>query len=226
MLPAGQGSELTHVKRSFEFPKTMASKPGGKRDGVQGLLRYLGVRPTATPDEIKHAYRKLARKYHPDVSKVADAESRFKEVGEAYEVLKDTDKRAAYGEARQTENTDEIVIGPGSGASMNSRSGPVHGRSSGHARPFPHGRQLAQKVPFAPLSTLPLGQKRCRPTQEGTLNRNPCVEECINSSRTSVAAAPILLIAERAAYGPPRRERCRFPFDPEGTLGSPRAKVG
>ena len=65
----------------------------------------LGVGPTATPDEIKHAYRKLARKYHPDVSKVADAESRFKEVGEAYEVLKDTDKRAAYGEARQTENT-------------------------------------------------------------------------------------------------------------------------
>ncbi len=46
--------------------------------------------------EIKRAYRKLARKYHPDVSKEADAEARFKDLGEAYAVLKDTDKRAAY----------------------------------------------------------------------------------------------------------------------------------
>lgn len=51
---------------------------------------------SATQDEIKRAYRKLARKYHPDVSKAADAESRFKELGEAYAVLKDPEKRAAY----------------------------------------------------------------------------------------------------------------------------------
>ena len=50
----------------------------------------------ATQDEIKRSYRKLARKYHPDVSKEADAEARFKELGEAYEVLKDAEKRAAY----------------------------------------------------------------------------------------------------------------------------------
>lgn len=56
----------------------------------------MGVEKTATQDEIKRAYRKLARKYHPDVSKEADAEIRFKEVGEAYEVLKDPEKRAAY----------------------------------------------------------------------------------------------------------------------------------
>lgn len=52
----------------------------------------------ASQDEIKRAYRKLARKYHPDVSKEADAESRFKELGEAYAVLKDPEKRAAYNE--------------------------------------------------------------------------------------------------------------------------------
>lgn len=46
----------------------------------------------ATQDEIKRSYRKLARKYHPDVSKEADAEARFKELGEAYEVLKDAEK--------------------------------------------------------------------------------------------------------------------------------------
>jgi curved DNA-binding protein len=56
----------------------------------------MGVARDATQDEIKRAYRKLARKYHPDVSKEADAEQRFKELGEAYEVLKDPEKRAAY----------------------------------------------------------------------------------------------------------------------------------
>jgi curved DNA-binding protein len=56
----------------------------------------MGVERDASQDEIKRAYRKLARKYHPDVSKESDAEARFKEVGEAYEVLKDPEKRAAY----------------------------------------------------------------------------------------------------------------------------------
>jgi curved DNA-binding protein len=58
--------------------------------------QIMGVKRDVTQDEIKRAYRKLARKYHPDVSKEADAELRFKEVGEAYEVLKDPEKRAAY----------------------------------------------------------------------------------------------------------------------------------
>jgi len=56
----------------------------------------LGIDRKATPDEIKRAYRRLARKYHPDVSKEPDAEMRFKEMKEAYEVLKDPEKKAAY----------------------------------------------------------------------------------------------------------------------------------
>ena len=56
----------------------------------------LGVAREASADDVKRAYRKLARKYHPDVSKEPDAETRFKEVGEAYDVLKDAEKRAAY----------------------------------------------------------------------------------------------------------------------------------
>ena len=56
----------------------------------------LGVARGASQDDVKRAYRRLARKYHPDVSKEADAEARFKEVGEAYEVLKDPEKRAAF----------------------------------------------------------------------------------------------------------------------------------
>jgi len=58
--------------------------------------QIMGVKRDATQDEIKRAYRKLARKYHPDVSNEPDAEVRFKEVGEAYEVLKDPEKRTAY----------------------------------------------------------------------------------------------------------------------------------
>ena len=58
----------------------------------------LGVDRGADKATIKKAYRKLARKYHPDVSKESDAEARFKEVSEAYNVLKDEEKRASYDE--------------------------------------------------------------------------------------------------------------------------------
>ncbi len=58
--------------------------------------KVMGVAREATDAQIKQAYRRLARKYHPDVSKEKNAEARFKEVGEAYEVLKDPQKRAAY----------------------------------------------------------------------------------------------------------------------------------
>lgn len=61
----------------------------------------LGVERDASADEIKRAYRKLARKYHPDVSSESDAQERFQEVQEAYEVLKDPEKRKAYDELGQ-----------------------------------------------------------------------------------------------------------------------------
>jgi len=61
----------------------------------------LGVERTASADEIKRSYRRLARKFHPDVSKEPDAEARFKEVAEAYEALKDPEKRAAYDNVQQ-----------------------------------------------------------------------------------------------------------------------------
>jgi curved DNA-binding protein len=63
--------------------------------------KVMGVARDATETQIKQAYRKLARKYHPDVSKEKDAEARFKEVGEAYEVLKTPEKRAAYDQLGQ-----------------------------------------------------------------------------------------------------------------------------
>jgi curved DNA-binding protein len=61
----------------------------------------LGVSESASPEDIKKAYRKLARKYHPDVSKEENADDKFKDVGEAYEVLKDPEKRAEYDELKK-----------------------------------------------------------------------------------------------------------------------------
>jgi curved DNA-binding protein len=70
--------------------------------------KVMGVARDATEAQIKQAYRKLARKYHPDVSKEKDAEARFKEVGEAYEVLKNAEKRAAYDQLGQRRPGEEF----------------------------------------------------------------------------------------------------------------------
>src|SRR5258708_2592301 len=58
--------------------------------------KILGVERGASDEDIKKAYRKLARKYHPDVSKEPNAKEQFQEVSEAYETLKDKEKRAAF----------------------------------------------------------------------------------------------------------------------------------
>jgi curved DNA-binding protein len=68
----------------------------------------LGVERNASEDDIKKAYRRLARKYHPDVSKEANAEEKFKEVSEAYETLKDAEKRKAYDELGRHASGEEF----------------------------------------------------------------------------------------------------------------------
>ena len=69
--------------------------------------KTLGVDRKATQDELKRACRKLARQYHPDVSKEENAEQKFKEVGEAYEVLKDPEKRVAYDQLGSNWNSQQ-----------------------------------------------------------------------------------------------------------------------
>lgn len=98
--------------------------------------KVMGVARDATQDDIKRAYRRLARKYHPDVSKEADAEERFKQVGEAYEVLSDPEKRAAYDSLGQDwQAGQQFRPPPGWEGGFGAGPGAGAGRASG-ARDF------------------------------------------------------------------------------------------
>jgi curved DNA-binding protein len=93
--------------------------------------KILGMARTATADEIKKAYRRLARKFHPDVSKEANAEQKFKELQEAYEVLKDPEKRAAYDQlGSEWKSGQQFRPPPDWGSGFEFRGGPRQGRSS------------------------------------------------------------------------------------------------
>ncbi len=84
----------------------------------------LGVERDADPAEIKRAYKRLARKYHPDVSKERNAEERFKEIGEAYDVLRDKDKRATYDNlGNRWHSGDEFTPPPGWSSGPNAGGG-------------------------------------------------------------------------------------------------------
>ena len=114
----------------------------------QDYYETMGVKRDATQDEIKRAYRKLARKYHPDVSKEKDAEKHFKDVGEAYEVLKDPEKRAAYDQlGSQWQNGQDFSPPPGWDSGFEFSGGGYTEANSAHFSDFFEdlfGRQNAQ----------------------------------------------------------------------------------
>src|SRR3569833_3367369 len=92
--------------------------------------QIMGVARTASADEIKKAYRRLARKFHPDVSKEKDAEKKFKEGQEAYEVLKDPEKRAAYDQlGSDYKQGQQFRPPPDWGNKFKFRKGPRQGRA-------------------------------------------------------------------------------------------------
>ncbi|PJD90535.1 MAG: cytochrome C biogenesis protein [Legionella sp.] len=68
--------------------------------------QVMGLKKEASAKDIKLAYRRLARKYHPDLNKAADAEKNFKELGEAYDVLKDPKKRQTYDQVQESTHQD------------------------------------------------------------------------------------------------------------------------
>ncbi len=105
--------------------------------------KILGVERSVTSDALKTAYRRLARKFHPDVSKEANAEARFKEVQEAYEVLKDPEKRAAYDQlGANWKSGEQFRPPPDWGSGFEFSGGPPPGaRARGTHRPGNGGQQ-------------------------------------------------------------------------------------
>ena len=98
--------------------------------------KILGVARTAAAEDIKKSYRRLARKYHPDVSKEKDAEQKFKEVQEAYEVLKDPEKRAAYDQLGSDWKSGQQFRPPPDWASGFEFSGGSRSRAAGRGPVF------------------------------------------------------------------------------------------
>ena len=109
--------------------------------------KILGVARTATADEVKKSYRRLARKFHPDVSKEKDAEARFKEVQEAYEVLKDPEKRAAYDQLGSNWKSGEQFRPPPPGRPAPPRGPP---RNSKPSAQFGGGRNCSPDFQLLP----------------------------------------------------------------------------
>jgi len=110
--------------------------------------KILGVERTADAAAIKKVYRKLARKYHPDVSKEAGAEEKFKEVSEAYETLKDPEKRAAYDQLGRYQPGQEF------------RPPPDWGRDQGAGGGFGDGQFSFDDVDLADLLAGLTGRRR------------------------------------------------------------------
>ena len=147
----------------------------------------LGVEPSAGEAEIKSAYRRLARKFHPDVSKESGAEEKFKSVNEAYEALRDPQKRAAYDQLRTRGyrpgddvqpppggfgagqggvDFEEIFAGGGAGGGFSDffeglfgrgRGGPEFGGQYGQRGPQPRGPSVTRAKLAVPLESVYTG---------------------------------------------------------------------
>jgi len=107
--------------------------------GFEDYYATLGVGRTATADEIQQAYRRLARKYHPDVNKAAEAGPMFKKVAEAYEVLKDADKRSRYDTLGANWKQGDPFGGDGGAAGANGAGGRGRSRSRKRSGTAPAG---------------------------------------------------------------------------------------
>jgi curved DNA-binding protein len=169
----------------------------------------MGLPREATAGQVKQAYRKLARRFHPDVSKEPDAEARFKEVGEAYEVLKDPEKRAAYDQLGSGPRPGEDFRPPpdwGSGFEFRGASGATSGGDGGAAfdgDPSEFFETLFGRAGFRPGGGSRAGRQRHR----GEDHHARIVID-LEASLEGATRPLTLRVPELAADGPPRlRER-------------------
>jgi len=174
--------------------------------------QIMGVARTATADEIKKSYRRLARKYHPDVSKEKDAEKRFKEVQEAYEVLKDPEKRAAYDQlGSDYKQGQQFRPPPDWGSGFEFRGGPRQGRARAGAS---HTEEFEDAEGFSDFFSSLFGQ---RGFGGGAGGGNPFGGTGARAARDHHARVDIDL--EEAYAGTTRTLELKRPdLKPDGTL--------
>jgi curved DNA-binding protein len=174
--------------------------------------QIMGVARTATADEIKKSYRRLARKYHPDVSKEKDAEKRFKEVQEAYEVLKDPEKRAAYDQlGSDYKQGQQFRPPPDWGSGFEFRGGPRQGRARAGAS---HTEEFEDAEGFSDFFSSLFGQ---RGFGGGAGGGNPFAGAGARAARDHHARVDIDL--EEAYAGTTRTLELKRPdLKPDGTL--------
>ena len=174
--------------------------------------QIMGVARTATADEIKKSYRRLARKFHPDVSKEKDAEKRFKEVQEAYEVLKDPEKRAAYDQlGSDYKQGQQFRPPPDWGSGFEFRGGPRQGRARAGAS---HTEEFEDAEGFSDFFSSLFGQ---RGFGGGAGGGNPFGGAGARAARDHHARVDIDL--EEAYAGTTRTLELKRPdLKPDGTL--------
>ena len=192
----------------------------------------LGVAPTATQEAIKRAYRKKARKYHPDVSKEPDAEARFKDVAEAHEALTDPERRAAYDDiARRHASGQPYEPPPGWGGGFAAGSRGTDGRPGRQAGPRPmHAADAEDEGAFSDLFSSLFGhgeadgmdglhRRRAGPGQGPGRDHHAkvaitLVDACLGARRVVSLRVPVLdaagqvtLVARQLEVGIPRGVR-------------------
>ncbi len=186
--------------------------------------KILGVARTAAAEDIKKSYRRLARKYHPDVSKEKDAEQKFKEVQEAYEVLKDPEKRAAYDQLGSEWKSGQQFRPPPEWASGFEFSGGGRPRGAGAQG---GGAHVFEEEGFSDFfSSLfggasSFGATGRRQQQAGprpSCPHRPRPRRGLRRRRANVGAEEAGAEAGRNTGGP-RRIRCASPFPPGVTDG-------
>ena len=175
--------------------------------------QIMGVARTATADEIKKSYRRLARKFHPDVSKEKDAEKRFKEVQEAYEVLKDPEKRAAYDQlGSDYKQGQQFRPPPDWGSGFEFRGGPRQGRARAGAS---HTEEFEDAEGFSDFFSSLFGQRGFGGGGAG--GGNPFGGASARAARDHHARVDIDL--EEAYAGTTRTLELKRPdLKPDGTL--------
>lgn len=130
--------------------QTRCRHGGGTLADKRDYYEVLGVAKGASDEEVKKAYRKLARQYHPDVNKAADAETKFKEVKEAYDVLSDGQKRARYDQYGHVDPNQGMGGGFGGGADFGGGFGDIFDMffGGGNGRRDPNAPQRGNDLQY------------------------------------------------------------------------------